>query len=103
MTDIERYSTRIPIHILILIEEGDGSSFKNAIKLKREDAFDFVDLEYRIIKYHSLLYDYKYNVLEQELFISKRHRVYDIIKIKKDDKTIQKFYFDITDVFGLYQ
>lgn len=90
----------ITLYIISHIQNNAGSSYRNPIKILKEDAEDYVDLEYGIIKEIASTLKYKYTVREQILFFSKRHKVYDIITIQKDDRKIQKLWFDITQVFG---
>ena len=82
------------------IQNNAGSSCRNPIKFSKENTEDYVDMEYGIIKAIASAFEFNYTVKEQIFFISKRHRVYDIIKIEKSDKTVQKFCYEITDVFG---
>jgi hypothetical protein len=92
----------ITLYIISHIQNKAGSSYRNPIKICPGDASDFAYLEYQIIKAIASSLKFKYTVKEQILFISKRHKVYDIITIQKDDRKIQKFWFDLTDVFGLH-
>jgi hypothetical protein len=89
-------------YIIDHIQNKSGSSYRNPIKILKEDAVDYVNLEFGIIKAIASSLKFKYTVKEQILFISKRHKVYDILTIQKDDRKILKFWFDVTDVFGLH-
>ena len=88
-------------HIITAVNAGCGSSFRNAIRIKPNDSDNYVELEYQIIKYHSVTNDYDYKVLDQLLMISKNHNVYDVITIQKKDGCRKRFWFNITEVFGL--
>jgi hypothetical protein len=89
-------------YIIDHLQNKAGSSYRNPIKILKEDSVDYVDLEYGIIKAIAEVLKFRYTVKDQVLFFSKRHKVYDIITIEKDDRTVQKFWIEITDVFGRY-
>jgi hypothetical protein len=88
-------------YIIDHLQNNAGTSYRNPLKILKKDAGDYVDLEYGIIKAIASSLEFRYTVKEQILFFSKRHRVYDIITIEKSDRTVQKFWFDISNVFGL--
>jgi hypothetical protein len=87
-------------YIISHIQNNAGSSYRNPIKILKEDSVDYVDLEYGIIKAIAEVLKFRYTVKDQVLFFSKRHKVYDIITIEKSDRTVQKYWFDISNVFG---
>ena len=72
---------------------GNGSSFETAIKVKT------VDEEY---KYLSANYPGS-TVLGQALVYDDKGTPYDILTVQMPDGKTAKFYFDVTEVFKMYE
>lgn len=90
-----------PDYLVQQLKDGKGFSYREAVKFEETDTKDFVALEYDVLNliHDEMAVDYK--VLEQELVITKRNQVYDILLVKLclKDGAETKFYFDITHVF----
>ena len=74
-------------------QSGNGSSFETAIKVKT------VDEEY---KYLSVNYPGS-TVLGQALVYDDNGTPYDILTVQMPDGKTAKFYFDVTEVFKMYE
>lgn len=94
----------LPLHILQSIENGNGYSYKHAIKFEATDLEQFVGFEYQIIDEIFFNLNAPYKIHEQLLVITKKYFVYDVFTIHLDGvdshSRVFKLYFDITSVFG---
>lgn len=73
----------IPSHIISQLKSKDGRTHKSAIKFKADDAQNFVQLEYRIIRHCLQKLGLKNcNILSQSLMINKFYRIFDMVEVE---------------------
>lgn len=91
----------IPNYLTQQLQDRKGFSYRNSIKFNR-DARNFVELEYDLLNLIHNEMGVEYKVTQQELVITKRNKVYDILLVKLSTKDCAaiKYYFDISQVFG---
>jgi hypothetical protein len=94
----------LPDHLILQLKHSGGSSYRNAIIFREDDAQNFITLEYDMVTIMLSKHNSDYRVLSQELVITRMHQVFDVLTIELqpaecDTKTI-KLYFDIGKVFG---
>ena len=96
--------TTIPDYLVQQLIQGKGFNYRNAIVFDADEGKcrKFISLEYGLLDLIHDEMDVKYKVMRQELEFRSR-KVFDILLVKLciRDGAETKFYFDITQVFGL--
>lgn len=95
-------SKNIPGHLLHQVQQGKGQTYRRAIKFRIDDFRDFVQLEYDIVQYIIEHQGLAFKFIEQTLVITKRNQVFDILDVEIQGNFVVRYYFDITQTFGLY-
>lgn len=92
----------IPKHLLLQIQQGTGRSFRNAIKFETNDFKRYIPLEYNIVRYILKQMGCRHlRFLEQTLVITRRNQIFDVIDVEVNHDGVLKYYFDISETFGL--
>jgi hypothetical protein len=96
-------NTWIPRHIIAQLKTKDGRTYKSAIKFKAEDASNFVQLEYRIIRHYLKKLGFKHHrILSQTLMVNKFYRVFDLVEVEVNHDGVFRLWFDITESYGIH-
>lgn len=93
----------LPMHLQWQLQQGNGSSYRTALKFREEDAPNFARYEYQSAdQVGTEKFGKRCRVIQQELVITKLNKVFDILTIATmtKPKSKSKIYFDITQVFG---
>jgi hypothetical protein len=92
----------IPNYLTQQMKDFKGFSYRNPFKFNAKEAQSFVKIEYDLLDLIYKEMGVEYKVTQQELVITKRNKVYDIllVKLSTKDSAAIKYYFDITQVFG---
>jgi hypothetical protein len=87
-------------YIIQHLQDGAGSSWKNALRID-EGTEDYVDVEYGVLRALAEVLHYRYVVVRQ-LYMLRKGRCLDKISIKRDDRRIVHFWFDVTFAVSNY-
>lgn len=86
-------------YIIQVLKDGAGRTAKYPVVIAGVD--DYVDVEYSVLRALGKVLKYRY-VVVQQLYQIRKGRCLDRITIKRDDRRIVHFWFDVTATVSKY-